>query len=90
MPKPTWNDRVLTCDNFCGRISFVYRAEAQAKAGLAMAIYYRVSFPGGSPYFDNWAVYRQREVVLTAAYNPADAVQIQSVVDSLRPRIPKP
>lgn len=60
---PTWNSRVRTCDGLTGRISFVWRVH-QPSTINHQRFYYRVSFPPGSPYFDDWTVYRQFEVTL--------------------------
>lgn len=61
---PTWNDKVTTCDALTGRISFVWKSHQLSTINPQLSLYYRVSFPPGSPYFDDWAVYRQTEVTL--------------------------
>lgn len=62
-PVPTWNDRVITCDGLHGRISFVWKPFSPLST-LHSPLFYRVSFPPRSPYFDDWAVYRQQEVTV--------------------------
>jgi len=60
---PTWNDRVTTCDNLSGRISFVWTTKPNTPDAKSKT-YYRISFPPGSPYFDDWAVYRESEITI--------------------------
>jgi hypothetical protein len=80
---PTWQDRVRTCDNLLGRISFVWELHPPCSR-----VYFRVSFGIPSPYFDHWAVYRQHEVTVITALDAAPEVK-KSVVASMRPKIPK-
>jgi hypothetical protein len=47
-----------------------------------------VSFGIPSPYFDHWAVYRQHEVTVITALDADPAVK-KSIVNSLRPKMPK-
>jgi hypothetical protein len=94
-PDPAWNSRVRTCDNLIGRISFIWKIKPDAKRQNVSAFslqpsafFYRVSFGIPSPYFDHWAVYRQHEVTVITALDADPAVK-QSIVNSLRPKIPK-
>jgi hypothetical protein len=56
--------------------------------GARPSTYFRVSFGIPSPYFDHWAVYRQHEVTVITALDADPAVK-KSIVNSLRPKIPK-
>jgi hypothetical protein len=89
-PQPstaTWNNRVRTCDNLLGRISFVWPVAQTSRS--VCRVYFRVSFGIPSPYFDHWAVYRQHEVTIITALDANPEIK-KSVVDSMRPKIPKP
>jgi hypothetical protein len=97
-PDPTWNSRVRTCDNLIGRVSFIWKVKGAPASGPARPstlnsqpstrFYYRVSFGIPSPYFDHWAVYRQHEVTVITALDADPAVK-KSIVNSLRPKMPK-
>jgi hypothetical protein len=85
---PTWQDRVRTCDNLLGRISFVWEVRVSRFKVQGSKFYFRVSFGIPSPYFDHWAVYRQHEVTVITALDAAPEVK-KSIVNSMRPKIPK-
>jgi len=74
-----WGDRVTTCDCLLtGRVNFIWHTPAGA-------YYYRVQFPPGSPFIDDWAVYRQNEVARRIDRPPLINL---NVVDAMRPKFP--
>ena len=51
---PDFQEPVITCDSLRGRVSMIWPKDGHR--------FYRIVFPPGSPYVDDWAVYREHEL----------------------------